>query len=310
MKKSNKEFVAEFMNQLDSGKLIQVIQGLLNQDEITVQNEPIVISTPEIVEETPKVVETNDSNITIEKLSVSEKQTKPNFMNDDDEKVVQWFAEKAKVYLDPKKPSEVPIEEDIYGKSFTVAGKLEAERLALLQEAENFAKLSPQEQKDALVTKRVLEEQELLKQLKARQNRDALSAAKTNLLLSKIDKSTKPSVTAEYREKYSREQEIEAYKAAEYRVDNNIPGKNFAETLLNDKVKNDRLAREINAKMMNKDYQDSVLPSLQAHIQEVQRKNNEYDAKARLQPQVDALEKELALTRELDDLLTKDLSEI
>lgn len=312
MKKSNKEFVAEFMNQLDSGKLVQVIQGLLNQEEITIENTPVIVSKSEIVEEIPTKVENNETNITIEKLSVSEK---PSFASvytkddDNDEKIVSWFAQKAQPYLEPKKPLEVQIETDLYGLMFTTEGKIEAERLRTLKEAEAFAKLSPQEQIEALEIKNVLEKQEILRKLQLEQKKDALKAVEKAKFLPKDYISTFKSKDnndspLEKMEKSRAEQEAEAYKAAEYRVDNNIRGRSFAENFLDQKVKNDRLAREINQKMTEKGYQDTVFTSLQTHIRNVQQKNKELEEKEKLQPQVEAIEKEL------DELLLQDFPEI
>lgn len=307
MKKSNKEFVAEFMNQLDSGKLVQVIQGLLNQEEITVQDEPIVVSKPEIIQETAIITENNDSNITIEKLSVTEKQNTPNFMDDDDEKVIKWFAERSKHHFEPKKPKEVPIEQDVYGLLFTQEGKIEAERQKVLKEAAIFALLSPQEQKDALIAKNVLEKQALLNKLQLEKKFDAINAVQKAKLLPKDYVSTHVPVNdsspMEKVEKSRREMEEQFYKEAEYRVDHNIPGRNIAESMANDRVKNDRLVKKINAQMTDKDYQESIFPNLVEHIKEVNRKNREYDEKLKLQPQIDAIEKEL------EDLLMKDLED-
>lgn len=307
MKKSNKEFVADFMNQLDSGKLVQVIQGLLNQEEITVQDEQIVVSAPEIVEETPVVIEPSNSDITIEKLSVTEKPTKPNFMNDDDEEVVKWFADRSRHYLEPKKAKEVPIEQDVYGLMFTPEGKIEAERQKVLKDAAIFALLSPQEQKESLIAKNVLEKQEILKILQKEQKQDALKAVEKAKFLPKNyvapNIPINDSSPMEKIEKSRREIEEESYRAAEYRVDHNLKGRNYAEDMLNNKVRNDRLAKEINNRMTDKNYQNSIFPDLVEHIREVNRKNRELEEKEKLKPQVDAIEKELALTRELDELL-------
>ena len=289
MKKSNKEFVAEFMNQLDSGKLLQLVQGLLNQEEI-LQNEEILVSNNE-----NNQLELDNSNITIEKLSISEKPTiETIFMkNDEDneETLVKWFAERAKPHFEPKKVKEVPIEQDIYGLMFTQEGKLELERQKMLKEAETFASLSREKQLEILIKERE----------KEREKEELIKSGMEQKILNNLNKVSNPTPV----EKTRAELEIENYKAAEYRIDNNIPAKNKIEQFMMDKVKSDRLAKEINNKMADNNYQSSIFVNLQSHIQEVQKKNRELEEKETLKPQVEAIEKELD-----DLLLVQDIPEI
>lgn len=90
MKKSNKEFITEFLNQVDSGKLVQVIKGLLSEDI----SEPIIESVEyiEVPQDNPK----EDTIVVVDKLDIIDDKLKTSDVEEDFEK---WIVANAKKHF-------------------------------------------------------------------------------------------------------------------------------------------------------------------------------------------------------------------
>jgi len=278
MKIMNKQFILEFLNQLDTPKLVQVLSSLSDKEEAEDKEyidytEPVpskttvipkdkirklVVEPVEIFEEISDKIDNNI--VVVDKVNVVKDVHKKaqnaleKYINlETEEDFEKWLADNAKKHLEPPEPLEVPIVDDLYEKFF---GKNRETPLDIIVK-------KIQNTTDPL-TLRILKDE----------FKEMIEAQKASIMKQNIPK--KPVKDSKYvqeqeiKRENMRKAEAQQLELSKERVKYNWPAKNAYERELDIKTRNDQFRDKINSAMFTGETVIQLPP-----VADIQAKNQE-----------------------------------
>lgn len=274
----NKEFVKEYLNQLENTRLLVVLQGLLdNTNPVDIEEGvDLPVETPTVVNE--PIIES------IAVIPATPELPKAAF--GEDETFEEWIVRKAKKHLEPPAPlKEVEIVNDLYEKFYGENRLTPMERLILSLQTETDSEKAKAllNELAVLISEEAQAKKEAKQDLSRKQYREFARSVKRDIVLKKetLDAATQLGLI--------------------------VPDSRI-EIVPNPDMRKDRdLAAQINDKITSKEYFTNYSSGIKEIIQPIEDKNRKLEEQWKQDELIEDLERELAEPPTENSLLEKAL---